>query len=116
MELGTRVVKIEDEGLRQYFDSISQAQKELEKEGYYVRVGDRLIDPKGDIYTDNHPVMKRAMEIYERSRPKSKRFKSYPCPCGEIPIESPKNQWKLGCVQYILCEGLGYLCGFISVL
>ena len=95
MELGTRIVKIEDKGLRQYFDSISQAQKELEKKGYYVKIGNRLIDPNGDIYTDNHPVMVRAMEIYERSRPKSERFKSYPCPCGEIPIEPqrlPKNQ------------------------
>ena len=95
MELGTRIVKIEDKGLRQYFDSISQAQKELVAKGYYVRVGDRLFDPHGDIYDSNHPVMRRAMEIYEKSRPKSEKFKSYPCPCGEIhiePLRLPKNQ------------------------
>ncbi len=94
MELGIRVVKIENGGLRQYFDSISQAEEELEKERYYVRVGDKLIDPYGDIYTDNHPVMVRARQIQDR-RGIGLNCSSFPNPIGEILIEGhelPKNQ------------------------
>lgn len=93
MDLGIRAVKIENEEIRHYFGGISQAQKELEREGYYVRVGDRLIDPNGDIYTDDHPVMVRARQILDcKGKKIGQNSSSFLNPIGEILIEGHELQ------------------------
>ena len=73
------IMKLEKGALKDHFEYISNAQEELEQEGYYVEINGKLIDPSGDIYTPSHPVMQRAEEIRRREGRLSSHNGNNPC-------------------------------------